>query len=308
MINDLLGIKYPIFMGAMANITDGKFAAAVSNAGGLGIIGAGAHDAKWMREQIKICRENTDKPFGVGILLISPFCDDIAKVIIEENVPIVTTGAGMANKYIKLFNEHNIKTIPVVGTVSGAIRSERAGAFAVIAEGMESGGHVGEETTMALVPQVAKAVKIPVIAAGGIADGKTFLSALALGAQGIQAGTIFIATKEAPVSDVYKNIIVEARDIDTIVDENKFGLRIRIFKNNLARNIKTVFGKAESMLEYELLTSKYHEKAMNGDYNDGLFMMGQNAGLVTEIRTVEELLKYLMDDLNKELNNMKNAL
>lgn len=305
MINDLLGIKYPIFMGAMANIGDGKFAAAVSNAGGLGIIASGANDSIWMREQIKICKSLTDKPFGVNLMLISPYCDDIAQVIIEENVPIVTTGAGMANKYIKLFNEYNIKTIPVVGTVAGAVRSERAGAFAVIAEGMESGGHVGEETTMALVPQVANAVKIPVIAAGGIADGKTFLSALALGAKGIQAGTIFIATKEAPVSDVYKNIIVDARDVDTIVEENKFGLRIRMFKNSLARNIKSLERQVDNVLDYEMLTAKHHEKALNGDYDDGLFMMGQNAGLVTKIRTVEELLNYLMDDLEKEKNNLK---
>ena len=308
MINEKLGIKYPIFCGGMANITDGLFAAKVSNAGGLGIIGAGGYNAKWMKEQIDICKKNTNKPFAVNLMLMSPFCDDIAKVIIEERVPIVTTGAGSPNKYIKMFNEVGIKTIPVVGSVAFAVRAERAGAFAIIAEGMESGGHIGEETTMSLVSQVVEACNIPVIAAGGIANGKTFNAALALGAEGIQAGTIFIASKEAPVSDAYKNIIIEARDIDTIVTSRKFGAPIRVYKNERARTYEEVETKANSMLELEFMENKYHKKAVAGDLKDGLFMMGESAGLVKSIMSLEEIMEYLVSDAINESNIINNKI
>ncbi len=304
MINDLLGIKYPIICGAMANITTGKFAADISNAGGLGIIASGGNDATYIKEQIRICKENTNKPFGVNLMLMSPYTEDIAKVIIEENVPFVTTGAGSPNKYIKMFNEVGIKTIPVVGSVAQAVRSERAGAFMIIAEGMESGGHIGEETTMALVPQVVKAVNIPVIAAGGIADGKTFNAAIALGAEGIQAGTMFIASKECPVSDVYKNIIVDARDIDTVVTGRKFSAPVRIYKNELARNYIELENQANDRLELERLAVGSHKKAVDGDIKNGSFMMGQNAGLVDEIKSVKEIMEDLINDAIKESENI----
>ena len=308
MINNLLGIKYPIFCGAMANITDGNFASIVSNAGGLGIIASGANDSNWVREQIRICKSKTDKPFGVNLMLLSPYTDDIAKVIIEEGVPIVTTGAGSPNKYIKLFNEYNIKTIPVVGSVAFAIRAERAGAFAVIAEGLESGGHIGEETTLVLVSEIVKSVNIPVIAAGGIVDGITFDSMLSLGASGIQCGSIFIATKEAPVSDVYKNIIVESRDIDTIVTGRKFSTPVRIYKNELARNYIELESKASDRLELEKLTIGSHKKAIDGDIKSGSFMMGQNSGLITQIRTVKEVLEFLVNDAIKEKDKLLNSI
>ena len=308
MINELLNIKYPIIAGAMANISDGKFAAVVSNAGGLGVIASGGNDASWVREQIKICKENTKNPFAVNLMLMSPYCEDIANVIIEENVPFVTTGAGMANKYIKLFNEHNIKTIPVVGSVAQAIRSERVGAIAVIAEGMESGGHVGDITTMALVPQVVEALNIPVIAAGGIADGKTFCAALALGAEGIQAGTIFIATKEAPVADEYKNLIIEARDIDTIITGRLFGAGVRIYKNELARNYIELEKQAADRLELEKLTVNSHKRAVAGDLKSGSFMMGQDAGLIKDIKSVSEVLSDLVNDCKKEIDKLDNKI
>ena len=305
MINDLIGIKYPIICGAMANITDGKFAAIVSNAGGLGIIGGGGNTPSWVKEQIRICKQLTDKPFGVNLMLMSPFCDEIAQIIIEEDVKYVTTGAGSPNKYIKMFNEHNIRTMPVVGSVAQAIRAERAGAFAIIAEGMESGGHIGEETTMVIVPQVIAVCSIPVIAAGGISDGKTFNAALALGAEGIQAGTIFIASKEANVSDVYKNVIVEARDIDTIIAGKKFGAPVRLYKNNLARRYDEIEAKANDRLELELLEIKYHMKAVNGNLDEGSFMIGQNSGLIKEIKSVKDIMADLIKDAIEE-NNKQN--
>lgn len=305
MINELLGIKYPIICGAMANITDGKFAAEISNAGGLGIIGGGGNNAKWIKEQIEICKSLTDKPFGVNLMLMSPYCDEIANVIIEEKIKYVTTGAGSPNKYIKLFNEYGIKTMPVVGSVAQAVRAERAGAFAIIAEGMESGGHIGEETTMVIVPQVINACNIPVIAAGGIADGKTFNAALALGAEGIQAGTIFIASKEANVSDAYKKIIIEARDIDTVIVGKKFQAPARIYKNNLARRYNEIEDMANDRLELELLEVKHHVKAVKGDIDDGSFMIGQNSGLIKEIKSVSEIMADLVKDAIEE-NNKQN--
>lgn len=300
MINDLLGIKYPIFCGAMANITDGKFASVVSNAGGLGIIASGGNDSNWVREQIRICKENTNKPFGVNLMLMSPYCDDIAKVIIEEHVDVVTTGAGSPNKYIKMFNEVGIKTIPVVGCVAQAVRAERAGAFAIIAEGMESGGHIGEETTIVIVSEIVDACNIPVIAAGGIVNGKTFNAALSLGAEGVQAGTIFIATKECPVSEEYKNIIIGSRDIDTVVTGRKFGAPVRIYKNELARNYIELENQAVDRLELEKIGVAAHKKAVLGDMKNGSIMMGQNSGLINEIRTVKDTIDFLITDSIKE--------
>lgn len=313
MINTLLGIKYPIICGAMANITTGSFVADIANAGGLGFIASGGNDSNWVREEIRKCKSKTNKPFGVNLMLMSPFCDDIANVIIEENVPFVSTGAGSPNKYIKLFNEHNIKTIPVVGSVAQAVRAERAGAFMIVAEGMESGGHIGEETTMAIVSQVAKSVNIPVIAAGGIVDGKTFNAAISLGADGVQMGTRFVASIEAPVANEYKEIIVNARDIDTVVTGRKFQAPVRIYKNELARNYLDLENAAADRLELEKLAVGSHKKAVEGDLKNGSFMMGQNAGLISDIKSVSDIMKDIIDEaisyssnFNTKINELKN--
>ena len=222
-INELLGIKYPVFQGGMANISDGAFAAAISEAGALGIIGAGGMNAEALAEQIKICKERTDKPFGVNIMLMNPDADRMAKIAAKEGVAVITTGAGNPGKYMKMWNDAGIKVFPVVSGVALARRLEDSGAFGIIAEGCESGGHIGELTTMALVPQVVDAVKIPVIAAGGIASGRQMAAAFALGACGIQAGTMFLVSSECPVHENYKEAVIAARDTGTAVTGRSAG-------------------------------------------------------------------------------------
>ena len=303
MIDKLLGIKYPILCGAMANITTGEFVADIANAGGLGFIASGGNDATWVKEEIKKCKAKTDKPFGVNLMLMSPYCDEIANVIIEENVKYVSTGAGSPNKYIKLFNEHGIKTIPVVGSVAQAVRAERAGAFMVVAEGMESGGHIGEETTMTIVSEIVKSVSIPVIAAGGIVNGTTFNAAIALGASGVQMGTRFVASIEAPVAKEYKDVIVSARDIDTVVTGRKFQAPVRIYKNELARNYLELENSASDRLELEKLAVGSHKKAVLGDIKNGSIMMGQNAGLIEDIKSVSDIMKDIIKEAIKDSEN-----
>lgn len=222
-INEQLGIKYPIFQGGMAWVADASLAAGVSNAGGLGIIAAMNSNGEQLRAEIRKARELTDKPFGVNIMLMSPFVQEVAQVVVEEKVPVVTTGAGNPGKYMKAWNEAGIKVIPVVPSTALAKMAERNGAFAVIAEGGESGGHVGDLTTMALVPQVVDAVSIPVIAAGGIADGRQVAAAFMLGAVGIQVGTRFLVAEECTISQEYKNKILKAKDIDTVVTGKRLG-------------------------------------------------------------------------------------
>ena len=234
-ISHLFGIRYPIIQGGMAWVAEYHLAAGVSNAGGLGLIGAASAPAEWVREQIREAKKLTDKPFGVNIMLISPYAEDVAKVVAEEGVKVVTTGAGSPEKYMKMWKEAGIKVIPVVASVALARRMERVGADALVAEGMESGGHIGEETTMTLVPQVVDAVSIPVIAAGGIADGRGMAAAFMLGAKGIQMGTVFAASKESVIHENYKNSIIKAKDIDSRVTGRSTGHPIRVLRNDMVR-------------------------------------------------------------------------
>lgn len=305
-IAHMLNIKYPVIQGGMANIATGTFAAAVSNAGGLGLIGAGGYDENWVRNEIRICKKLTNKPFGVNIMLMSPHAAKISDVVIEENVKIVTTGAGSPGIYMQKWKENQIIVIPVVPSVALAIRMERQGADAIIAEGTESGGHIGESTTMALIPQIADAVKIPVIAAGGIADQRGVLAAFALGAKGIQVGTVLLATKECPIHDNYKLKVVQAKDSDTIVTGRGTGAPVRVLKNRMAKEYLRMTEEKVPLEELEKLTLGSLRKAVfDGDTEYGSLMAGQIAGLVHEIRTVEEVFSSMFDHVNQYKMNLE---
>ena len=241
LLNEILGTKYPIIQGGMANIATGEFAAACSNAGALGLIGSGGMDADALRENIRHCRALTDQPFGVNIMLMSPYADEVAKVIVEEGVKVVTTGAGNPEKYMKMWKEAGVKVIPVVASVALAKRMERCGADALVAEGCEAGGHIGELTTMALVPSVCAAVSIPVIAAGGIADGRGVAAAFMLGACGVQMGTRFLSAEECSIHPTYKEKILKANDLCTMVTGKRLGHPVRSLRTPFARN----YAKAE---------------------------------------------------------------
>jgi enoyl-[acyl-carrier protein] reductase II len=302
-ITELLNIKYPLIQGGMANVATATLAAAVSQAGGLGLIGAGGYDAQWVRNEIRTLRTKTDKPFGVNIMLMSPHAPEIAKVVIEEKVPVVTTGAGSPGIYMKAWKEAGITVIPVVPSVALAVRMERLGADALVVEGTESGGHIGELTTMAIVPQVADKVSIPVIAAGGIADRRGVLAAFALGAKGVQVGTVLLATKECPIHDNYKMKVIEAKDTDTVVTGRGTGAPVRVLKNRMARTYLEMSTQNVPLEELEKLTLGSLRRAVfDGDVDNGSFMAGQISGLVKGIRTVEEVLSDLFDtvDLYKE--------
>lgn len=299
-INELLGTKYPLIQGGMANIATAELAAAVSNAGGLGLIGAGGYDANWVRDEIRKCRQMTDQPFGVNIMLMSPHAAEIAQVVIEEGVKVVTTGAGSPGIYMKAWKDAGIKVIPVIPSVALAIRMERSGADAVVAEGTESGGHIGELTTMALIPQVSQAISIPVIAAGGIADKRGVLAAFALGAKGIQVGTIILATKECPVHENYKQVILKAKDTDTIVTGRNSGAPVRVLKNKMALEYFRGSNQGLPLEELEKMTLGSLRKAVfEGDIDHGSFMAGQISGLIKEIKSVKEVLSDLFDDVNR---------
>lgn len=298
-ITTLLNIKYPIIQGGMANIADHRLAAAVSNAGGLGIIAAGGNDENWVREEIRKCRALTTNPFGVNIMLMSPYAKEIAQVVIEEGVNVVTTGAGNPGVYIPAWKEAGIKVIPVIPSVALAKRMEKSGADAVIAEGTEAGGHIGELTTMALVPQVVDAVNIPVIAAGGIADRRQVIAAFALGAKGIQAGTIFLCALECPIHPNYKQKIIEANDTDTIVTGRAVGAPVRVLKNKMAREYIRLSNQNADRMELEKLTLGSLRKAvLEGDVENGSLMAGQVAGLINEIKSVKEIINSLFTDVN----------
>jgi len=294
---ELAGIKYPIFQGAMAWISEAKLAAAVSNGGGLGIIAAMHADADFLRSQIQKTRELTDKPFGVNIMLMSPYTEEVARVVAEEKVPIVTTGAGSPAKYMDLWQNAGIKVFPVVASVATAKQVERAGATAVIAEGGESGGHVGETTTMALIPQVCDAVDIPVMAAGGIADGRGVAAAFMLGAQGVQLGTRFLVAEECPVSHNYKEKILKATDRSTIVTGKRLGHPVR--------SIKTPFSRDYSKAEYDSnITDEQLEElgvgalrlaVVDGDNDRGCFAAGQISGMVNKEQSAAEIIKEIME-------------
>ena len=302
-ITKLLGIKYPVIQGGMAWVATHELASAVSNAGGLGIIGAGGAPASWVKEQIVAAKKETDKPFGVNLMLMNPEADEIAKIIAEEKVKVVTTGAGNPAKYMDMWKEAGVIVIPVVASVALAKLMERGGASAVIAEGMESGGHIGAQTTMTLVPQVVDAVSIPVIAAGGIADGRGIAAAFMLGAKAVQMGTCFVVTRESQVHENYKNCIVKAKDIDTKVTGRTTGHPVRALRNQMTKEYLKKEAEGVPFEELELLTLGGLRRAVvDGDVTTGSVMAGQSAGLVKEQMTCEQLIQKLVKETDELLN------
>lgn len=297
-ICEMLGITYPVFQGGMAWIADAKLAAAVSNGGGLGIISAMNANAEWLRNQIREAKSLTDKSFGVNIMLMSPFVDQVAQVVAEEKVAVVTTGAGNPSKYMDLWKEAGISVIPVVASVGLARMVERHGAAAVIAEGGESGGHIGEAATMPLVPQVADAVSIPVIAAGGIADGRGLAAALMLGASGIQMGTRFLVAEECNVHQNYKNKVLKAKDIDTVVTGRRLGHACRGLKNSFSREYaKKEWDVSFSPEDLEALgVGALRKAAVDGNEKEGSFLCGQIAGMITKEQPAAEILKEVCEE------------
>ena len=294
-LNEILGIEFPIIQGGMANIATGAFAAAVSNAGAMGLVGSGGMDAEALRAEIRAAREGTDKPFGVNLMLMNPHIDQLAKVVLEERVSLVTTGAGNPGKYIPAWKEAGIKVFPVVAAPVLAQRLERYGVDGFIAEGTESGGHVGEMTTMALVPQVVDAVNIPVIAAGGIADGRQLLAAFALGAVGAQLGTCLLASEECPIHPNYKEAILKASDNDTIVTGRIGGTPVRILKNRMAREyVKQEKAGADKMELEKYTLGSLRRAVFEGDVQTGSLMAGQVAGMVHEIRPLRAIFEDMM--------------
>ena len=301
-VTKLLGIQYPVIQGGMAWVAEHHLAAAVSEAGGLGLIGASAAPAEWVRNEIREAKKLTDKPFGVNIMLMSPYADEVAKVVAEEGVKVVTTGAGKPEKYMELWKNAGIRVIPVVASVALARRMERAGADAVVAEGCESGGHIGETTTMALVPQVADAVKIPVIAAGGIADGRGMAAAFMLGAEAVQMGTRFVASKEAVVHENYKQLVIKAKDIDTRVTGRTTGHPVRAIRNEMTRHYLELEKEGAPFEELEKLTLGGLRRAVvDGDVKTGSVMSGQIAGMVKDEKSCKEIIEQMMNEMEELL-------
>lgn len=297
-ICELLNIDYPIIQGGMAWIADASLAAAVSEAGGLGII-TGTAPIEWIRDEIRKVKELTNKPFGVNVMLMMPHADDVAKLVCEENVPVVTTGAGSPGKYMEMWKANNVKVIPVVASVALAKRMEKSGADAIIAEGTESGGHIGQLTTMALVPQVADAVEIPVLAAGGIGDGRGIVASYALGAEGVQIGTRFLVAKECTVHKNYKDKVIKAKDIDSEVTGLSTGHPVRILKNKLSRQFKKLESEGATAEELEKLGSgALPRAAKDGDIDSGSVMAGQIAGMVNKEQTCKEMIEEMMTQTN----------
>lgn len=302
-VTELLGTKYPLIQGGMAWIAEANLAAAVSNAGGLGIIAGGSAPIDYLRGQIRKCKEMTDKPFGVNIMLMSPNAEELAKLVIEEGVAVVTTGAGNPGKYIPAWKEAGIKVIPVIPSVALAKRMERAGADAVVAEGTESGGHIGENTTMCLVPQVVDALEIPVIAAGGIADGRGIAASFMLGAEGVQIGTRFLASDECVIHPTYKELVIKAKDTDSVVTGRSTG--------HPCRNVKTKFSKmlASGEKDGTLTPEKFEEitlgslrKAVqDGNLDEGSFLCGAIAGMVKEVMPCKDIVEEMMGQAEKLL-------
>ncbi|MBR1507837.1 MAG: nitronate monooxygenase [Eubacterium sp.] len=302
MLDKMLGIKYPIIQGGMANIATGKFAAAVSNAGGLGLIASGGLNAEGIEKEIYEARKATDKPFGVNLMLLNPDADNIAELLKRERIEVITTGAGMPGKYMDGWKEAGSKVIPVVASTALARRVEKQGADAVIAEGGESGGHVGDMTTMALVPQVIESVDIPVIAAGGIASGKQFAAALMLGACGIQIGTCLLVSEECPIHVNYKNAIIKAKDNSTTVTGRSLDAPVRIIKNKMAREYIKLEREAADREALEQITLGSLRKAVfDGDIDGGSLMAGQVCGQLNEIRPVKVILDEMYEDAKKAL-------
>lgn len=306
-ICEALGIQYPIIQGAMAWIADSVLASSVSNAGGLGIIAAGNNSPENVRLEIRKAKELTDKPFGVNIMLLSDNADEVAKIVCEEGVKVVTTGAGNPGKYMNMWKEHNIKVIPVVASTGLAKRMERSGADMVIAEGCEAGGHIGELTTMALLPQVVDAVNIPVIAAGGIGDSRGMLAALALGANGFQVGTRFLAANECTIHENYKKKVIESKDIDSVVTGRSTGHPVRVLRNRLSREYLRLEKLGTSAEELEQLGVGGLKKAViDGDVDNGSIMAGQIAALIKKEESCEEIIKDFVEGTETLLKSMIN--
>lgn len=304
-LQDLLHIKYPIIQGGMANIATGEFAAAVSNAGGLGLIASGGMDHTRIREEIQKCRALTDKPFGVNLMLMNPDADAIAEMLYEEKIQVITTGAGSPGKYVAKWKENGSIVIPVVASVALAKKMVQIGADAVIAEGGESGGHVGDMTTMALVPQIIDAVDVPVIAAGGIADGRQMAAAFALGACGVQIGTCLLVSEECPIHDNYKNALIKARDNGTTVTGRSQGAPVRILKNRMAREYLKLEANGADKMELEKITLGGLRRAVvDGDVDMGSVMAGQVCGQLKEIRPLADILDELYTDTQNRLKKL----
>lgn len=304
-VSELLGVKYPVIQGGMAWVSEAKLAAAVSNAGGLGLIAGGSAPADYIRNEIRKAKELTDKPFGVNIMLMSPFAEELAQLVIEENVAVVTTGAGNPGKYIDAWKSAGIKVIPVVPSTALAKRMERIGADAVVAEGCESGGHIGELTTMALVPQVVDAVSIPVIAAGGVADGRGLAAAFMLGAEGVQIGTRFLSAEECQIHEKYKYLVLKAKDTDTAVTGRPAGRPVRQIKNKFTKNVLSLEKAEADPDEFEELAVGSLRKAVaDGNLDEGSFMAGQIAGLVKKIQPAEEIVTELFNEAEALIKKM----
>ena len=299
-ITELLGIRYPIIQGGMAWVADYHLAATVSNAGGLGLIGSGGAPAEWVREQVREAKKLTDQTFGVNLMLMNPEADQIARVLVEEGVAVVTTGAGSPEKYMSMWKEAGMKVIPVVASVALAKRMERCGADAIVAEGTEAGGHIGELTTMVLVPQIVDAVSVPVIAAGGIADGRGIAAAFMLGARGVQIGTQFVVTKECNVHENYKQALIKARDIDSRVTGRTTGHPVRVLRNAMVKEYLKKEQAGAPFEELEQLTLGALRKAVvDGDVTNGSVMAGQCASMAHEIMTCKELITKLTHETDK---------
>lgn len=293
-ITEALGIKYPIIQGGMAWVAEHNLAAAVSEAGGLGLIGGANAPADVVRNEIRKAKELTDKPFGVNVMLLSPHAEEVAKVVVEEGIKVVTTGAGNPEKFMDMWKSAGIKVIPVVASVALARRMEKYGADAVVAEGTESGGHIGEQTTMTLVPQVVDAVSIPVIAAGGIADGRGIAAAMMLGAEAVQIGTRFVVAKESIVHDNYKQRVIKAKDIDSAVTGRSHGHPIRCLRNQMTREYTKLEQEGRSFEELEYLTlGSLRNAVMEGDVVNGTVMAGQIAGMISKEQTCKEMMEEM---------------
>lgn len=302
-ITELLGCEYPIIQGGMAWIAENKLASAVSNAGGVGLIAGGNAPIDYLREQIRLCKEKTDKPFGVNIMLMSDNADDLAQLVIDEGVKVVTTGAGNPGKYISAWKSAGVKVIPVVASVALAKRMEKAGVDAVVAEGTESGGHIGENTTMCLVPQVVDAVSIPVIAAGGIADGRGMAASFMLGAEGVQIGTRFLASEECQIHQTFKDLVIKAKDTDSVVTGRYTGHPCRNVRTKFAKQLAN--GEKDGTLtpdEFEKLTVGALRRAVvDGDLESGSFLCGAIAGMVNEVKPCEAIVKEIIEQAEKLL-------
>ena len=304
-LNEILGTEFPIIQGGMANIATGEFAAAVSNAGALGLIGAGGMNADMLRQHIRRCRELTQKPFGVNIMLMNPATPEMAQVVVEEGVPVVTTGAGVPSQFVPAWKEAGIKIFPVVPATTLVKRLEPLGVDGFIAEGTESGGHVGELTTMALVPQVCEITDLPVIAAGGVASGRQLAAALALGACGVQVGTCLLVSQECPIHENYKMAILKAKDSDTTVTGRSVNAPVRILKNQMSREYlkQERAGASREVLEQFTLGS-LRRAVLEGDTKTGSLMCGQNAGLLHEIRPLRTILEEMCRDCGETVRQL----